>query len=332
MSRTTAAAANSAVQTIPRLLEISKLDTLYRDLYMQRASALLEQSLTRSAYSHLKEKVNSLEFNERQLRASVERGDWKRSAELTERVRATKNAAAASADSLRLGTAVYEGLADIPIDPFSSGFHVFVGGTAETLRDQKNQALSLLSTLARSDPSKGDFYARRTADFQALSIKAPGKQQTEEKAVAGPAQLQQQALSALDSGDLSQLEQAIQKLMQRPVVQETKQQTVEVKPDEVADVGEDMLYSFSQETLAGASRLGLTPAQTRSRRQFAHLIPHGWQPSFMKTETKKWSKDQLSRLSYPSDTTNKGREAIEFYLLNPFNLASTKLSKSASWA
>ena len=62
----------------------------------------------------------------------------------------------------------------------------------------------------------------------------------------------------------------------------------------------------------------MAPVRTQSRRQFAYLMPHGWQPSFRKDEVRKWSKEKLSRLNYPADTTDCAREAIDFFLLNPF--------------
>jgi hypothetical protein len=305
-------------QTINQLLEISKLDTLYRDLYYQRAHSLLEPLLTPASYTHLKDSIASLDLTERQLRSAVERGDWKRSAELTERIRSTRNSAAAGAESLRLAEAVYDGLADIPIDPFSSGFHVFVGN-ADVLTQRKKNAVQLLTSLERSDSTEKDFYARRGADFQTLSIRAESQPTAEAKKVSGPAELQKEALSALESGNLSLLDQLVQKLMTaKPAADETKQESAEVKTGEAARLGEDLLFSFSETTLAGARRLGLSPARTKSRREFAHAIPHGWQPSLMKEETRRWAKDQVSRLTYSSELGKSQKDAIEFFLLNPF--------------
>ena len=75
--------------------------------------------------------------------------------------------------------------------------------------------------------------------------------------------------------------------------------------------------TFSETTLAAASQLGLAPAQTRSRRQFAFLVPYGWQPSFRKTESKQWARDQVTHLMNPTDTASNVKDAIELYLLNP---------------
>lgn len=318
MSKTVTAQKDAAIATIRRLVEIAKLDVLYRDLYFQRARTLLEPLLSRSSYNYMKENLASLTWVERKLRAAVEHGDWKRSQELTEHAARTHASAKANAELMKVGEEVYEGITEVVIDPFSPGFHVFTGGSTDKLLESRNEAIQTLTALERADPEKKDFYARRRADFQALSIKAGLDQPTEVKAVKGPAELQQEALSALESGDLSTLEKVVQRLMEKPAATETKQGSAGVEPAEEVALGDDMNFKFSDATLAAAKELGLRPIRTRSRRQYAHLIAHVWQPSFRKSETRQWSQDQISRLPFPSETTDKSRDAIEFYLLNPF--------------
>jgi hypothetical protein len=319
MSKKTAAKPANVSQTISHLLEISKLDTLFRDLYVQRAQDLTDTLLPRSAYDGIKRMTASIGSVERQLRAAVERGDWERSRTLTESIRTTRETAAASADGMRLGEAVYDGVADIPIDPFSPGLNVFVGASARKLVEWQDHAIKTLATLARADSSysKKGFYARRGADLQALAITAPAEEKEEQKK-AGAADLQQEALGALDAGDLSHLGEVLKRLTAGTVAGETKQEFAEGEPAEAAELGEDLLYSFSDATLAAAGRLGLALARTRSRRHLAYLMPHGWQPRFLREEGRQWSKEQVSRLSYPAGTGDHARDAIEYYLLNPF--------------
>src|SRR5678816_4161846 len=197
MSKRSAAKAISVSPTISQLLEISKLDTLYRDLYFQRARKLLETELSFSTYTNLKEQVASIPWLEQQLRAAVERGEWERSALLSEQIRTLRDTVGKKSSFMEQAEIVYEELADIPIDPFSAGFNTFVGASAEMLLERKATAIEILSTLRRADPSKNDFYARRVADFKALTISLPSDL-TDEKKGAEPAQLQQQALSALE--------------------------------------------------------------------------------------------------------------------------------------
>ena len=49
MSKKTAAKPANVSQTISQLIEVSKLDTLYRDIYIQRAQELMDTLLSRPA-------------------------------------------------------------------------------------------------------------------------------------------------------------------------------------------------------------------------------------------------------------------------------------------
>ena len=191
-----------------------------------------------------------------------------------------------------------------------------MGVESDSLLASRAEAIKTLNALEQSDPEKRDFYARRVADFKQLSI-GPGQKVKQEERV-DPAQLQQAALSALDAGDLSKLDQMLANFASKSQNKQNKPDSIELKPADVAELGDDLLYTFSAQTLAAARELGLAPVRTQSRRQFAYLIPHGWQPSFRKDEVRKWSKEKLSKLTFPSDTSDGAREAIDFFLLNPF--------------
>jgi len=58
-------------------------------------------------------------------------------------------------------------------------------------------------------------HSRRESDSEALSIAAPADQPEQKKAKATPAQLQPEALEALEAGNLSELDQVVMKLMEK---------------------------------------------------------------------------------------------------------------------
>lgn len=316
MSKAALASKETILTIVGQLIEISKLDTLFRDLYIHRARALLTTFFSVGSYLQLKENRAEIPFVEKQLRTAVERNDWTRCSALTERLRELKKKSDAGSHFAKVAEIVYERASDVSIDPFSSGLNVFVGATNEGLLGNRAEAINLLHALERTDPEKREFYASRVADFNRLTISTVATLKQEERVDAG--QLQQVALSALDAGDLSKFDQMLASLARQPQKQQKKQDEVDLKPAEVAELGDDLLYTFTEQTLATARELGLAPTRTQSRRQFAYLMPHGWQPSFRQDEIRKWSKEKLSKLTYPSDTTNGAREAIEFFLLNPF--------------
>lgn len=316
MSKAGLESKQNTLTTVERLVEMGQLDTLYKDLYLQRARTLLAPIFSRGSYLKLKENRAQVPWIEQQLRASIERGDWKRANELTERLKQMKASLDSGSDAAKLAETVYERAADVVIDQFSSGLNVFLGVDSEALAGNRAQALNTLLSLERIDPERKDFYARRISDFKQLSIVTSDSVANAKDEKVDSGQLQQAALSALDSGDLSKLDQMIASFAKKS---ETKQEEkVDVKATEAVELGDDLVYTFSEATQAAARELGLEPIRTQSRRNFAYLIPHGWQPSFRKDEIRKWSKENLSRLTYPSESTDSAREAIEFYLLNPF--------------
>ena len=316
MSKAALASKETILNIVGKLVDISTLDTVFRDLYLQRARGLLATFFSRGSYLQLKENSAQIPWLEQQLRTCVERGDWNRSTELVARLRQLRANIDAGSHFAKLAETVYDRAGDVPIDLFSSGLNVFVGAANESLPGRRADAINMLLALQQSDPEKSDFYSRRVADFRRLSIAGgePVKQKSRE---ANPLHLQQAALSALDSGDLSRLDQLLESFAKGT---ETKQDTeaVDLKSAEEAELGDDLIYTFTKETIEAAREFGLTPVRTQSRRHFAYLMPHVWQPSFRKDEVRNWSKEKLSKLTYPSEATDGVREAIAYFLLNPF--------------
>ena len=314
MSNATSVQNESVSQTVSRLVSLGELDTLYRDLYMQRARELMKMVLSEGTYTTIKNDIAALGMVERQLKAAIERGDWERTPALTERVRQIR-ASTSRKSEIELGETVYDNLSDVPVDPFSPGFHAFYDSSEKLLNQWREHAIKTLSVLEGTDASNRDFYARRRADFQALKVEVQAAEQKKE--TVNPVDLRQEALNAVDSGDLSALDDLIKNLSRQSETKESEQANT-VQLTETSDLGEDLLYTFSDETLAAAERLGLTPVRTRSRRDFAYLLAYSWQPSFLKSESKRWAQEQLTHLLPQMDGGNTVREAMEMYLLNPF--------------
>ena len=75
------------LKTVSKLLELGKLDTLYRDLYFQRARELIDPIVSSSFYAYVKDGLASLGKLQKQLQVAIESGEWKGSRELTQRIR-----------------------------------------------------------------------------------------------------------------------------------------------------------------------------------------------------------------------------------------------------
>lgn len=305
----------SPKEIVSHLVEMGEIDTLYRDLYLQRARGLMGSIISHDSYNFIKESVASLGLAERQLRAAVQRGDWKRTNELSERIRSIKHSAEKGAD-LDLAEAVYDKLSVVPIDKFSSGFYAFFDMTPQALDGLRKHAMDVLISLKTTDPAHSDFYERRRADFESLVIgeQAEKKEETEKVDIVG---LRQKALDAVDAGDLAQLDE-VMKMMEEAEKASDKEESAAVEINEAAELGDDLLYDFPADVLSNAQQFGLSKVQTKSRRHLAYLVPYSWHPSFLKSESKRWAKDQLSRLTHPFESKDNVKEAVELYLFNPF--------------
>jgi len=312
MTRAVTASTQDTLYTASRLHAMGTLDTLFRDLYLQRAKELLASVLTQSNYEDIKTKTAELSWTEQQLRVAVERADWDRAGQLSERLREVRTRVSSAGQSMKLGEILYE-RTPLSIDPFATGLAAFTGASNESFTQSRNEVLQLLEGLKRSDPGKAEFYNHRRADFNALAIsRAPMEQ---EKSVGEPPQLKQVALGALEAGDISHLDQVLENLMKQTNIDSS---SAVVDLSDAKELGDDLLFEFTPETLSVARDFGLNLARTKSRRHLAYLLPHGWQPSVRKDEVKQWSTDQLSRLTFPTAPADRMRDAIEYFLLNPF--------------
>ena len=73
----------NTTKTVSLLVEASKLDTVYRDLYLRRARQLLSVTLDESAYRAMGSSEQEIEDLTRRSRSAVLQRDWGQAAELS---------------------------------------------------------------------------------------------------------------------------------------------------------------------------------------------------------------------------------------------------------
>jgi acetyl esterase/lipase len=86
-SQTTKGPRAQQLQIIRLLTAAAKVDTAYRDLYLQRAAALLPAFLSTTQYEQLRAQQATLEQLLTQARRAVGWQDWQQVEELTARIR-----------------------------------------------------------------------------------------------------------------------------------------------------------------------------------------------------------------------------------------------------
>lgn len=260
---------------ISRLLAVGNTDTVYRDLYLQRARALFAGELSRADYMRLRHVQLEIDNLLRQSRVAIERGEWAKVKELAGRLRALRRQVAEEGSLLALAEEVYDP-ADVPLDPFSPGLQTLAARSGQELVRIRERVLEHLAVLATADPAWREWYAARRAAFQALALGAQESHPWPER----PGQIQRAALQALDSGDIEQLERLSQEMLAlhvSPPAPATPPAVQHAQPTE-----RDLSFVFSAQTLARAQPLGLMPARVESCGEFTAYLRCGcaWQVTF----------------------------------------------------
>jgi hypothetical protein len=122
-SKSSTKARTADLQLIRDLIKAAEADTVYRDLYLQRAAERLELSLSRAEYERLKAQPATLDQLTQETREAVRRQNWAKVQELTASATNLCNMLADKQSELKLAEEVY-GAAEVVVDPFSSAVSI----------------------------------------------------------------------------------------------------------------------------------------------------------------------------------------------------------------
>ena len=203
-SKSSTKARTADLQLIRDLIKAAEADTVYRDLYLQRAAERLELLLSRAEYERLKAQPATLEQLTQETREAVRRQNWAKVQELTASASSLRNMLADKQSELKLAEEVY-GAAEVLVDPFSSALDVLLGKTSQVKAALRSEAVTALSALEKADRDWGSFYAGRRGYFAGLSIamSEPAKGKATKDDIG---QLQQRAVEAAERGNMDELQ------------------------------------------------------------------------------------------------------------------------------
>jgi len=195
-----------------RLVYAGQLDTVYRDVYLARARALLAPVLSFDEYCALREREAALERVLRESRLAVERLEWARVQHLSERGQALRATLAERVTELATGRRVY-GSAEFAFDPFSPGWDVALAQRGESVVATCTALVRALAALAGLDRDWHAFYTQRRDHFAALQLT---DNSSADDAAAGisPALVAREALQAIQQCDLVRLHRLAQRMME----------------------------------------------------------------------------------------------------------------------
>ena len=300
---------------IRRLLTTAKADTVYWDLYLERARQLLAPLLSQGDYRALeKERAGAARLPE-QIREAMERADWARTQELSGRLEALRQKIDSRRSLIELGQMLYDN-PQVPIDPFSPGLQGFAGVTGTGLDDLQEKTLKGLQELLGEDPEWKGFYEARRRAFAALPLTDDDEAHRESGPLA-TAQLQQEALDAFNRGDFQRLRELSEQLAE--LGEETAVPSEAHGGDTPSQKVEDFTLDFSAKTREAAAALGLVPMHADSwRDRYGHLCRLAWHPAIGGELGPSGEAQRVGQAAFPADTPEAMKERIRMFMIHPF--------------
>ena len=304
------------LRLVSGLIGTGKVDTVYRDVYVDRARTLLEGILSLDEFRLIeREQIQLADISVAVARA-MDRADWPLVKELSGRAQSLRQAVEGKGKLMETGQEVYAAT-DIGLDPFSPGLQPFTRIPANDLPALRTRTVKQLAALERGDSPWQDFYAGRRTAFEALAVTTSGA------GGDGSAELavdpREAAAEALRSGDMRRVEQMADALM--AAAQPSKNVSAPGAPTELSSPApglpaKDLLVTYSPDILGRARRLGLAPRRLESHVELASLRRYAWNPLFS-DQADQSGRIGVRQVPLPPGTPEAFRERLEMLMIHP---------------
>jgi hypothetical protein len=302
------------LQLVPSLTEIGSVDTVYRDVYLDRARTLLGGVLSLEDFRRIERQRADLAALPLTIARAMEKANWPLVKELSGRAQALRGAVESQRSVTETARGVYV-VTDVRLDPFSPGLQPFAKIPAKDLPALRSRTVKQLTALERTDPPWRDFYAGRRDALQALTLTA-SEYPAAEVAAAPVGDAREAAAQALKAGDMSALEKLADAMVRaasatpgRPASPGSTAPSAAA----AASPSTDLLTSYSDDTLARARRLGLGARRLESRAEVAPLRQYAWNPLFADES----GRIGIKQVSLPTGTPEAFRERLEMLMIHP---------------
>jgi hypothetical protein len=317
-------------QIVSLLLRAADGDTVFRDLYLERAAGLLAEVMPEREYRSLSGEQARVDALLRQTQAEVRNQNWERVKGLSAEVDRLRQALERKAHALALASTVYD--ADyVHIDPFSSGLASFALAPGETLASLRQALVAALFDLAKADPPLRELYTERQRHFEQKVLPAAQTSvEIETTATAGVAELRVQAQLAAERGDVATLRRLAEEITAASTSeQETATPAADAHRIETGSGWEAVSTEpFPAASVERSAKLGLE--HVRTKEPFAgvpalltdFVTRHAWQPGAsaqdLAQEGAVHLRERLAALDLPGDLKGPMVEMATLIALHPF--------------
>ena len=266
----------SAIMTA--LIEAGNIDTVYRDVYLDRARAVLGPVLSLEDFHRLEQERAVLAELPLTIARALNNANWSLVKQLSERAQTLKRAIDDKGGLLQTARSIYD-VRDVRLDPFSPGLEPFTRIARRELPTLRTRTLELLETLQRADVAWNDFYGARRREFQERPQTGA---ELETDATSSSADAVESAREALKAGDMKRLAGLADALIATETPSASAvSHAANVRAARIEDEPRRELQpvAYSSETLARARHLGLTSRHLEPRMELASLRRYAWTPS-----------------------------------------------------
>jgi hypothetical protein len=296
---------------VSKLVDIGKVDTVYRDVYLQRARTMLSGVFSIEEFRGIEQQKADLAPLPLMIGRALDRADWAQVKELSDRIEALRQAVGGKRRQIETAREVYDN-DDVKLDPFSPGLQQFTRLTVKDLLALRTRTLEHLAALEHEDGSWKSFYRERRSALQAVALT------TDEQSPAAAASMdpREAAQRALKVGDMKGLARLASTLMAAGTTRTggpTRQEQTDQSTRAPGQPSIDLLTSFSDETVHGARGLGLAARRLESKAELASLRQYAWSP-LLADES---GMGVVKPVSLPAGTPEGFRERLEMFMIRP---------------
>jgi hypothetical protein len=269
---------DNAVSTLMTgLIDAGNIDTVYRDVYLDRARTQLTPLLPVEEFHRIEQERATLAELPARIARAFEKANWSLVKELSEDAQALKHAIDDKGALLQIARSVYD-VRDVRLDPFSPGLEPFTRIPRRELATLRTRLSGLLGHLERADGAWNDFYAARRRAFEAQPQWA-SETDTAPSSATDALEAARQALKAGDMKRLAALADVLTAVATPGQSPSPHAANVALIRAEAEPGHELQPVDYSRETLDRARHLGLAPRHLEPRMELASLRRFAWTPS-----------------------------------------------------
>ncbi len=299
---------------LPHLISLGRADTLYRDIYLQRARFYLGQQFSRDDYSGMKRLRTREASLPNQIRNAMNQGNWSEVEELSGLYKTLQEEIESKKELEEYAGKIYD-QEDTPIDPFSPGMHHIAGFSSKQLPNLRAETCAGLKTASRLDTDWQKFYAERLAVFSALTISTDSLTAS---TIVSEETLEEEAADALSHNNMGQLAELAKKLAHASGDSKQAESASDLLGG-VHKLPEAYHLSFPQQVLKNATALGLDFCAVPSRKdEYAPYCRLAWHPTYSDLQGNHSSVLQVPDLQLPKELPEALKTRIQLFAVHPF--------------